>query len=942
MPSNPTPDEMRLALAQQNRVAVPNRPGRTMPADQAKLSYAFTHGLAPMLYGAAKGTVASIPGVVGDVNELLRDYAVPYLPTGVQQALAKAPAPFTTEQYINMMPKMGGHTENVATKLGSNVVGAMVDPFAVAGAVKRAPAVARSLAETANNKILQGESLIPGVPAQFVNPPVLPIVKPEKGGNWLTGSIEDAVRPLKVNRNPIDTNRPITQDAGNAIRYDYPNIDEGYSEFFRGSKQHSMDYADGYYKWMAENYPKEFKELSEGKTPTDYLNRFVDKKITPYIKNELATPFDSVRKLAEEKGILHMPLHENPAVVRDVKRMREQAGFPVEGVAQTPLGRQWETYADEAIGTKSAGMMIKQGESESAYDIAKMRLDRNPWLRNVDPSTNVYTPLTSEQITSHLKFDHVMDELRNAISPNSDLPQHLRLKPEALDKVTLPQAIERVAKINDWRTEQIEKAAAKSMENFPPIKEYKEGFKWHELKMPSNLENREEALDTLDKALKNEGELMGHCVGGYCQDVVNGSSRIFTLRDQKNKPHVTIEGTPGVERPASVPPEVSQQFTKESIQEANDAGYKLNSPEYLNYVRGGEIQKAEKWARDNAYETVDITQIKGKSNGPVTDKYREMVRDFLNTQPNIGKVHDLDYVDLIDMNNKKSAVSFLNDNYGGDFGVVNSSELYNKVKAANPNMDRFVHASDFSDLVNDVRGPTPEGYKDGGGVSASNDDPSMQFYSRTMDNPDNSKTTESGIIKQFEQDYMKFALQRHQAPARSDIPNAQAPAARTNIYGEYGTPALGGMVSGRVTKLGHAPDTYMGDLSYRTPVGPGMAHLGVQGMQSPQMPARMTGYNAGYGIPLGGNGFAGVNVMQPAQGGKPVLGAQVQYRKSFAKGGAVRSLESNLPKLPKTDYQSIDELMTEISKRHKTAPKKLHDDFVEKHRMTPDNWIKRK
>jgi hypothetical protein len=59
MPSNPTPDEMRLALAQQNRVAVPNRPGRTMPADQAKLSYAFTHGLAPMLYGAAKGTAAS-------------------------------------------------------------------------------------------------------------------------------------------------------------------------------------------------------------------------------------------------------------------------------------------------------------------------------------------------------------------------------------------------------------------------------------------------------------------------------------------------------------------------------------------------------------------------------------------------------------------------------------------------------------------------------------------------------------------------------------------------------------------------------------------------------------------------------------------------------------------------------------------------------------------
>jgi hypothetical protein len=905
--------------------------------------YALTHGLAPMLYGAVKGTAASVPGVVGDINELLRDYVRPYLPTSVQGALAKAPAPYTTEQYVNMMPKMGGHTEDVATKLGANVVGAMVDPFAVAGAIKRAPAAGRALAETAHNKILAGESLIPGMPAQFINPPVLPIVKPEKGGNWIGGSIEDSVRPLKIQRNPIDTTRPITQDAGNAIRYDYPNIDEGYNEYFRGTGQHSMDYADGYYKWMAENYPKEFKDFSEGRTPTDYLNRFVDKKLVPYIRNELATPFDSVRKLAEEKGISHLPLENNPVVMKDIVRMREQAGFPQEGVAQTPLGRQWENYADEAISQKSAAMRIKQGEIANGYDRPKQELQNNPWLRDLDPETSVYRPFSSEQITSNLGFDHVMDELRNAISPNSDLPQHLRLKPEALDKVTLPQAIERVAKINDWRTEQIEKAAAKSMENFPPIKEYKEGFKWHELKMPSNLENREEALDTLDKALKNEGELMGHCVGGYCQDVVNGSSRIFTLRDQKNKPHVTIEGTPGVQRPGSVPPEVAEQFAKESVQEANELGYKLNSPEYLNYVRGGEIQKADKWARDNAYETVDITQIKGKSNGPVNDKYREMVRDFLNTQPNIGRVHDLDYVDLIDTGNSRSVVGFLNDNYGGDFGMVNSAELYNQVKAANPNMDRFIYTSDLTDLVNDVRGPTPEGYKDGGGVSAvESGDPSMQFYSRTMDNPDNSKTTEQGIVKQFEQDYMRFALQRHEQPKRQDVPNPPAPASRTNVYGEYGTPAMGGMVSGRLTKMNDQPDTYMGDLAYRTNIGPGMAHVGVQGMRTPQMPAQVTNYNAGYNVPLGNNGFAGVNVMQPAQGGKPVLGAQFQYRRPFAKGGAVTSLENNLPKLQNTDYKSIDELMTEISKRHKTAPKKLHDDFVEKHRMTPDNWIKRK
>lgn len=41
--------------------------------------------------------------------------------------------------------------------------------------------------------------------------------------------------------------------------------------------------------------------------------------------------------------------------------------------------------------------------------------------------------------------------------------------------------------------------------------------------------------------LELEGELMGHCVGGYCHQVNNGDSYIYSLRDPKNRPHVTIE-----------------------------------------------------------------------------------------------------------------------------------------------------------------------------------------------------------------------------------------------------------------------------------------------------------------------------------------------------------------------------------------------------------------
>lgn len=40
-----------------------------------------------------------------------------------------------------------------------------------------------------------------------------------------------------------------------------------------------------------------------------------------------------------------------------------------------------------------------------------------------------------------------------------------------------------------------------------------------------------------------EGNMMGHCVGGYCKDVQGGRSRIFSLRDPNNEPHVTMEAS---------------------------------------------------------------------------------------------------------------------------------------------------------------------------------------------------------------------------------------------------------------------------------------------------------------------------------------------------------------------------------------------------------------
>jgi Domain of unknown function (DUF6321)/ParB-like nuclease domain len=55
----------------------------------------------------------------------------------------------------------------------------------------------------------------------------------------------------------------------------------------------------------------------------------------------------------------------------------------------------------------------------------------------------------------------------------------------------------------------------------------------------------------------------------------------------------------------------------------------------------------------------------------------------------------------------------------------------------------------------------------------------------------------------------------------------------------------------------------------------------------------------------------------------------------------VLKLERGLKKLPSHSYDSIDKLMQKICKDADISGQKLHDMFVDKHNLTPDNWIKK-
>ena len=63
------------------------------------------------------------------------------------------------------------------------------------------------------------------------------------------------------------------------------------------------------------------------------------------------------------------------------------------------------------------------------------------------------------------------------------------------------------------------------------------------------------------------------------------------------------------------------------------------------------------------------------------------------------------------------------------------------------------------------------------------------------------------------------------------------------------------------------------------------------------------------------------------------------------KSGAVEKLEQALIRAKKRgtrfNYDNVDAMMQRICKEFHLTGQKLHDDFVDKHNLIPDNWIKK-
>lgn len=342
----------------------------------------------------------------------------------------------------------------------------------------------------------------------------------DKGGNWFGDSVKKALNKLKESLGETDPARL----AEVRLRMNDPNL---------------------------------------GSTG-EHLGKWVDGPLQKYVKNRMATPDDEIRKLADQ-GILHVDpeqLNFNPEMYGKFPSANQRY------TAVSPQAKIWEGVSDNSIGYDRARTFVRGADANEYY---KAFIRQNPWIEKLDPETPVYDLADDGGVMRDLGFDHLMDELSNALDEGSGLPQNLRLTPEGLQGLSVEEAVKKVNGINKFRAEKAKKANARfaAAEGIPVYKEYPEGYRWLEYKKPDELPKGWEQVTTetgntayknaegkmtldnpsrtqLDSWLKQEGDTMGHCVGGYCDDVATGKSRILSLRDHEGKSVATVELSPHI------------------------------------------------------------------------------------------------------------------------------------------------------------------------------------------------------------------------------------------------------------------------------------------------------------------------------------------------------------------------------------------------------------
>ncbi len=409
---------------------------------------------------------------------------------------------------------------------------------------------------------------------------------------------------------------------------------------------------------------------------TEAFNKWLEVPLAKYIQNGLATEDDPIRKLLNsENPVSHVNIgrlldmaadpHTSSAAAANRRAAGSEGRMPALPI--TEAAKAWNDLADAAVAPRPAG---------GVYERFKLINENHPmaadWVKNLPENSPIYTP--SLDFGYKLGLDHLADELWNASRRNSDLPPNLRIKPEDFQQMGIEKAVRHVADINNWRAN-AKAAAAQEMLSGPGVKllrEYPEnnpkGLRWVELQrpeqhIPEGYEydartgtyfdpwsegtqplrlDPEYGRSDLQKQLKYEGDMMGHCVGGYCDDVLSGNTKIFSLRDAKGEPHVTIEMLPPADQKlVSKAKEAERVFTEETGLPFDP----VENDDFMEWALSDGYERYGDVLATNISPGYSIKQIKGKQNLAPKEDYLPFIKDFL-VNPYHGSTWGEDIGDL--------------------------------------------------------------------------------------------------------------------------------------------------------------------------------------------------------------------------------------------------------------------------------------------------------
>jgi hypothetical protein len=278
-----------------------------------------------------------------------------------------------------------------------------------------------------------------------------------------------------------------------------------------------------------------------------------------------------------------------------------------------------------------------------------------------------------------------------------------------------------------------------------------------------NQLNSDERRKALEDALKYEGDTMGHCVGGYCDEVASGQSRIFSLRDAKGQPHVTVEVEPNQHL------DYNKWYGEQPSSYQALLNAKRSEPGYDPYQEPAYLAAREALPPK-------ISQIKGKQNARPIEKYDKYTQDFVKS----GKWSDVGDLGNTGLYSSKDVVNFMPENYtmsrnarqlaigrarmSGEMPDYMTRAEYEALLLKHApediwNAEKAARAAEDDQLLKQLQ-PPPEGMKRGGKVSVSDncDCQMMEVLDKKMQ--------AGGIVKG-----LKAAVK----PPKKAVPIAEAP-----------------------------------------------------------------------------------------------------------------------------------------------------------------------